>query len=334
MTTSYHPPVRWGILGTGRIAREFAQALAATPGAILAAVASRSQAAADAFGDAFGIPLRLPSYAALAASAAVDLVYIGTPHPQHAANALAMLDGGKGVLCEKPFALNLREAQAVIERARERGLFLMEAMWTRFLPALDEARRILASGELGEVSQGAADFGFAAPFDPAGRLFDPHLGGGALLDVGIYPLSILSDLLGPVEGVQAQAEIGATGVDLQTTFLLRHAGGALATGACSIKAASPIELTLSGAKGHLRIDAPFFRAASVTVAPQGGPARTIACPYLGNGYVHEAIEAQRCWQAGLPESPRMTHAQTLAQMALLDTIRRQIGVRYPNEADA
>jgi predicted dehydrogenase len=327
--------VRWGILGTGRIAHEFATALQQTPGAVLSAVASRSQSSADAFGAEFdggSTPIqRFGSYDGLAAAEGVDLVYIGTPHPQHAENALLMLDGGKGVLCEKPFALNAGQARRVIERARERKLFLMEAMWTRYLPAIDEARRIIASGELGEVSQASADFGFAATPDPANRLFDPALGGGALLDVGIYPLSVLADLLGPVSSVQAQAEIGPTGVDLQTVFTLRHAGGALSACACSIKARTPVLLTLGGSKGHLRIDAPFFRPPSVTVTTADGEARTVATPYLGNGYVHEALEAQRCWLAGELESPRMTHEQTLALMGVLDEIRGQIGLRYPGE---
>jgi predicted dehydrogenase len=323
--------VRWGILGTGRIAHDFATALQHTPGAVLAAVASRSQASADAFGAEFDVARRYGSYEALAASDAVDLVYIGTPHPQHADNAILMLDGGKGVLCEKPFALNAAQARRVIGRARARNLFLMEAMWTRYLPALDEVRRILASGELGEVTQASADFGFAATPDPANRLFDPQLGGGALLDVGIYPLSILADLLGPVTSAQAQAEIGPTGVDLQTVFTLRHAGGALSACACSIKARTPVVLTLGGTQGHLRIDGPFFRPPSVTVTPAGGEPRTVLTPHLGNGYVHEALEAQRCWSEGAIESPRMTHEQTLALMGVLDDIRGQIGLRYPGE---
>jgi predicted dehydrogenase len=323
--------VRWGILGTGRIARDFANALRDTPGAVLAAVASRSQDGADAFGDAFAIPRRLPSYEALAGCDDVDLVYIATPHSLHAENALAMLGGGKGVLCEKPFALNRAQSEHVVALARERGLFLMEAMWSRFLPGLLEARRIVASGELGAVSQAHADFGFAAAFDPDARLFNPQLGGGALLDVGIYPLSLAAFLLGPVESVQAQSEIGPTGVDLQTVFTLRHAGGALTTGACSLKARTPGLMTLSGERGSLRLDAPFHRPPTLTLTAADGAGRTVATPYLGNGYVHEALEAQRCWLAGEIESPLMPHAQTLALMGVLDEIRRQVGVRYPGD---
>lgn len=321
--------VRWGILGTGRIARDFANALRETPGAVLAAVASRSQEGADAFAAEFGIPLRLASYEALADCADVDLVYVATPHSLHAENALAMLAGGKGVLCEKPFALNRAQSERVVASARERKLFLMEAMWSRFLPGLLEARRIVASGELGTVSQAHADFGFAAAYDPQARLFDPRLGGGALLDVGIYPLSIAAFLLGPVAAVQAQSEIGPTGVDLQTVFTLRHADGALATCACSLKARTPGVMTLSGDRGRLQLDAPFHRPPTLTVTATDGSSRTVATPYLGNGYVHEAIEAQRCWLAGNIESPLMLHAQTLEMIGVLDEIRRQVGVRYP-----
>jgi predicted dehydrogenase len=323
--------VRWGILGTGRIARDFATALRDTPGATLAAVASRERATAETFADEFGIPLRLAGYDSLAASAGVDLVYIGTPHAMHAENALAMLSGGKGVLCEKPFALNRAQAEQVVALARSRRVFLMEAMWTRFMPALAEAKRILASGVLGEVSQASADFGFGATGGPEARLFNPALGGGALLDVGIYPLSITAYLLGAVEAVRAQAELGPTGVDLQTVFTLRHAGGALSTCACSLKARTPGLLTVSGRNGHLRLDAPFHRAPTVTLTLAGETSRVIPTPYLGNGYVHEAIEAQRCWTEGLIESPAMTHEQTLHLMGVLDEIRHQVGVRYPGD---
>jgi len=323
--------VRWGILGTGRIARDFATALRDTPGATLAAVASRERPTAEAFADEFGIPLRLAGYDSLAACADVDLVYIGTPHAMHAENALAMLAGGKGVLCEKPFALNRAQAEQVVALARSRRVFLMEAMWTRFMPALAEAKRILASGVLGEVSQASADFGFAATGGPEARLFNPALGGGALLDVGIYPLSITAYLLGAVDAVRAQAELGPTGVDLQTVFTLRHAGGALSTCACSLKARTPGLLTVSGRNGHLRLDAPFHRAPTVTLTLAGELPREIPTPYLGNGYVHEAIEAQRCWTEGLIESPAMTHEETLHLMGVLDDIRRQVGVRYPGD---
>ena len=323
--------VRWGILGTGKIARAFATALADLPDAVLAGVASRSQDKADAFAAEFKAAAAYGSYEALAAAGDIDLVYIATPHPQHAANALLVLESGKGALVEKAFTVNAREAGQVVALAREKKLFLMEAMWTRFLPALLEVKRIIASGEIGDVSQVVADFGFTASFGPEHRVFNPALGGGALLDLGIYPLSIAASLLGPVRAVQAQAQIGSTGVDVQTGFTLRHEGGGMSVCSCSFLARTPGELTVSGTRGHVRMNTMFHRARTVTVALEDGSTRTVDTPYLGNGYVHEAMEAQRCLRAGLLESPGMTHEETLALMRVMDDIRRQIGVAY--EAD-
>ncbi|RYE96424.1 MAG: Gfo/Idh/MocA family oxidoreductase [Oxalobacteraceae bacterium] len=323
--------VRWGILGTGKIAHAFATALKDVPGAVLAGVASRSQETADKFGHEFGALASYGSYEALVANPDIDLVYIGTPHPQHVENALMALRAGKGVLCEKPFTMNLREAEQVVTLARTKRLFLMEAMWTRYLPAYQEVQRILASGEIGTPRQVVADFGFAATFGPEHRVFNPELGGGALLDLGIYPLSIAAGLLGPVTEIRAQAEMGPTGVDVQTGFTLKHEGGGMSVCSCSLLARTPATVSSAGERGHVRMNTRFHCATSVTVTLDDGTSRTIDTPYLGNGYVHEAIEAQRCWQAGLLESPVMTQRETLALMGVMDEIRRQIGLRY--EAD-
>jgi predicted dehydrogenase len=319
---------RWGILSTGKIAHAFAHALKVTPGAELVAVASRSQASADAFGEEFGITRRYGSYEAMCAAPDIDVIYVGTPHALHAENALLALDGDKAVLVEKAFTINRNEAQRVIDAARSRGLFLMEAMWTRYLPSMDEVRHIIASGEIGKVTQINADFGISGQFDAASRMVNPDLGGGALLDLGIYPLSIASFLLGEVRDVKAFAEMGPTGVDTQTTFTLRHKGGALSICTCSMRARSPIELTIAGDNGFIRMHTPFYKARMLTVETNDGKQRTVELPFLGNGYVHEAIEVQRCLAEGLVESPRMTHDETLAIMGVLDEIRKQIGLRY------
>jgi predicted dehydrogenase len=323
--------VRWGILGTGRIARAFATALMETPDAVLAAVGSRSVDSATAFGSDFGSPTAYGSYQALCDAPDVDIIYIGTPHPMHAENALMALDGGKAVLCEKPFTMNLHEAEQVVALAREKNLFLMEAMWTRFMPALAEVKRIIASGEIGTVHQVHADFGFSATLDPEHRVNKRELGGGALLDLGIYPLSISCALLGPVRAVQAQAALSDGGIDLTTGFSMKHASGALSICSCSLRSRSPCELTVSGSLGHVRMDAMFHLAKSVTVKLADGSTRTTPTPFLGNGYVHEAIEAGRCLREGLIESPHMMHDDTLSLMRLLDTIRNQIGVHYPSD---
>jgi predicted dehydrogenase len=323
--------VRWGIIGTGKISRAFAQALKDTPGAVLAGVASRGIDGARAFAQEFGAAAAYGSYQELVDAPDVDLVYIGTPHSLHAQNALMALHAGKGVVCEKPFTMNLREAEQVVALARAKKLFLMEAMWTRFMPALAAVKDIIASGEIGPVHQVVADFGFKADFGPEHRIFNPALGGGALLDLGIYPLSIAAALLGPVESVRAQAEMGATGVDVQTGFTLKHRGGGLSACSCSLLARTPCELTVSGADGHVRMNTRFHHAKSLTVMLADGSSRTVPTPYIGNGYAHEAIEAQRCFSAGLIESPVMTHDETLALMAVMDEMRRQIGLAY--EAD-
>jgi predicted dehydrogenase len=320
--------IRWGILGTGKIARAFATALADTPGAQLVGVASRSVASAQAFGAEFGATGCYGSYQALADAADIDIVYIGTPHPLHAQNAKMVLGAGKAVLCEKPFTINRREAAEVVALARANKLFLMEAMWTRYMPALAEVRRIIAAGEIGPVRHLSADFGFAATDDPAHRVNNAALGGGALLDLGIYPLSIAAALLGPVASVQAQAIMGPTGVDVQTAFTLLHADGGISACSCSLTARTPCELTVSGPLGHIRMNTRFHATTSVSVALADGSTRTVATPYLGNGYVHEAIEAGRCLRAGLLESPGMPLDETLALMGVLDTVRAQIGLRY------
>ena len=323
--------VRWGILGTGKIAKAFANALKDVPDAVLAAVASRSLDKAQAFAAEFGAAAAFGSYEELVAAQGVDLVYIGTPHPQHAENALMALRAGKGVLCEKPFAMNLREAERMVTLARSKRLFMMEAMWTRYLPAFIETRRIVESGEIGKASQVVADFGFTANFGPEHRVFNPELGGGALLDLGIYPLSIAAALLGPVQEIKAQAVKGPTGVDVQSGFTLKHAGGGMSVCSCSFLARTPCELTVSGEKGSVRMNTMFHRAKTVTVTLDDGSSRTIDTPYLGNGYVHEVIEAQRCWREGLIESPSMKMEETLALMGVMDEIRRQIGLTYTSD---
>lgn len=319
--------VRWGILGTGKIARVFATALTETPDAQLAGVGSRNADSAADFARTFG-GRAWGSYEELVHAPDVDLVYVATPHPMHYENVRLALDAGKGVLCEKAFTVNRREAEDLVRRARDKGLFLMEAMWTRFLPAFAEVRRIVDAGEIGAVRQVNADLGFKADLAPEHRVLNPALGGGALLDLGIYPLSIALALLGPVETVLAQADIGPTGVDEQTGILLRHEGGGMSVCSCSLRARLPSELTIAGERGHVRMNTMFYRAQTVTVARADGIARTVPTPYLGNGYVHEIVEAQRCWRAGLVESPGMTHADTLALMGVMDEVRRQIGLAY------
>ncbi|MYM40407.1 Gfo/Idh/MocA family protein [Duganella qianjiadongensis] len=325
------PFIRWGILGTGKIARAFAAALQITPDAKLVAVASRSMESAAPFAQEFGAERAHGSYQALADDPEVDVIYIATPHPMHHENALLCLHGGKAVLVEKSFTMNRRQAEEVIALARSKKLFVMEAMWTRFIPAMVEARRIIESGEIGVPANVSADFGFTANFGPEHRVFNPVLGGGALLDLGIYPLSMAAYFLGPVAAVQAQAEMTASGVDMQTVFTLKHEQGGVSTCSCSLRSRSPTELVISGSKGYVRLHDRFHNTSTLSVVLVDGSSRserTLQLPIAGNGYTHEAQEVGRCLRAGLIESPVMSHDETLAIMGTLDEIRRQIGLVY------
>ena len=327
-------PIRWGILGTGKIAHLFADDLQLLPDAELAAVGSRSQERADTFGDEYDVPHRFGSYEALAEQADVDVVYVGTPHPSHVADARLCLQAGTPVLCEKPFTLNAGEAEALISLARERGLFLMEAMWTRFIPAVVELRRLLDGGALGAVRFVQADFCIHRPFDAEHRMFNPELGGGALLDLGVYPISLASMVLGAPGEITSSAVLGETGVDEQSAYLLRYEGGALAVLASSVRVDGPREVVISGTEGRLRLHRPWWYASRLTVEREGEAAETIAYPFEGHGYQFEAAHVAACLREGRTESPVMPLDETLAIMRTLDRLRAQWGLVYPGESDA
>lgn len=324
-------PVRWGILGTGAIAEKFATGLQSLPDARLAAVGSRAAATAEAFADRFGAPRRHGSYAALAADPEVDIVYVATPHPMHHTAARLCLEAGKPVLVEKPFAVNAGQAKEVIALARERDLFLMEAMWTRFLPLMGRLRALVAEGAIGQPRMLAADFGFRMTPDPAHRLFAPELAGGALLDVGVYVVSLASMLFGPPNRGTGLAEIGPTGVDEQAALVLGYPGGELAQLTCAITLNTPQEVTLMGTAGAIRIHPLWWKPTTLTLARPGQPDETIEEPYAGNGYNYEAAEAMRCLRAGERESPVMPLDETLSIVRTLDQARAQWGLRYPGE---
>ncbi|MBA3907803.1 MAG: Gfo/Idh/MocA family oxidoreductase [Pseudonocardiales bacterium] len=319
--------LRWGVIGTGGIARAFVQDLASVPGARVVGVGSRTQASADRFGDENGVPRRHASYEALAADPEIDAVYVATPHPLHAENALAAIAAGKHVLVEKPFTMDAAEAVAVVEAARAAGVFCMEAMWTRFLPHVVRVRELLARGAIGEVRTVIADHGqFFAP-DPAHRLYAPELGGGALLDLGIYPVSFASMVLGQPVSITAVAEPAFTGVDGQTSAILRGADGAHAVVTCTLWAATPCRATITGTDGAIDIDPVFYAPTSFTLRPRGGeperfePAGELDGP--GKGLRYEAAEVARCVGEGLTESPGMPLDETVSIMRTLDEIRRQ-----------
>ena len=339
-STATGRPIRWGVVATGSIAARVVQDLALLDDAVLQAVSSRTEASARAFALRFGFASAysdredVTGYERLFADPAVDVVYIATPHAQHHTVALAALLAGKHVLCEKPLAMNAREATELADLAAERGLFLMEAVWTRFLPSFRRAMKILRSGEIGPVRWLQADLGFAAPFDPSSRIWDPAAGGGALLDLAVYPLTWALGALGEPSSIAASGALSPGGVDVQNALTLTYGSGAHAQLITSIGVDCPSVVAISGAEGWLRSSAPLFNPGELVIQPRQGMLRTERFEVFGNGFGYELREVTRCLQAGLTESPFMTPAESVAMMGLLDEARRQMGLHYSSDADA
>lgn len=322
---------RWGILGAGNIAKKFCAGVQALADHELVAVGSRSQEKADQFGNQFNISHRHSSYEALVADPAVDAIYVATPHPMHKENSLLCLRHGKHVLCEKPFTINAAEAKVVIDEAHRLKLFLMEAMWTRFVPAVIEAKRLIDEGAIGEVRMINADFGFRAGFNPASRAFDPALGGGGLLDVGVYPISLASMLLGRPNRIATLAELGRTGVDEQSAFILGYPDGQLATLYTAVRTNTPQDAVIMGTDGMIRIHPPFWIPKKLTLTQPGKGAQEMEIPYEANGYNYEAAEVANCVRASKLESAVMPLDESLQIMETMDAIRAQWGLKYPME---
>lgn len=327
--------VRWGVLATGGIAAAFTADLVDLPDAEVVAVASRSTESAKAFAERFGIPRAYGDWRALAQDDDIDVVYVATPHSAHRAAAGLCLEAGRGVLCEKPFTLNTREAEELVALARGRGSFLMEAMWMYCNPLIRRVAELVRDGAVGEVRSVQADFGIAGPFPPSHRLRDPLQGGGALLDLGVYPVSFAQLLLGEPADVTARAVLSDEGVDLQTGALLSWDSGALASLHCSIVSGTATSASVTGSRGRIDIPDGFFFPDRFVLHRDGRDAEEFAAdPADGprNSLRHEAQEVMRALRAGETESPLVPLDGTLAVMRTLDAIRDRVGVRYPGEA--
>ncbi|MCY1142711.1 Gfo/Idh/MocA family oxidoreductase [Actinoplanes sp. Pm04-4] len=320
--------VRWGILGPGGIAAQFAGDLSLVPGAELAAVGSRRPETATAFAERFGFARAHGSYADLAADPRVDVVYIATPHAFHAEAAHLCIEAGKSVLVEKPITLDLPSTAQLVAHAREKNVFLMEAMWMRLNPAIRKIAELVEEGAIGWVSAIHADFGLQGPFEAGHRLRDPKLGGGALLDLGVYPLNFAQLIMGAPASVQAWAHLTPERVDENTGILLGWEPGAVGALTCSINGQSRNNATITGTDGRIELPEGFFVPRTFTLHRPGRDPETFDLDFPGRGYQFEAAEVQRCLQAGELESPLMSHATTLEIMTLLDTIREEIGVIY------
>jgi len=324
-------PVRWGILGAGHIAHKFAGDLLMSPDCRLTAVASRSREKADRFAVQFDIPRRHGDYQGLADDPEIDVVYVATPHAFHRDHVLLCLRAGKSVLCEKPFALNRAQAEEMSKTAWKADRFLMEAVWTRFMPHILALQETVRSGAIGEIRTLTADFGFSGAGYPDGRLFSPALGGGALLDVGIYPVTLAFILFGQPQTVQSMARIGATGVDEQCGMLFGYDNGGMAVLFASIIGQTAQEAVISGTGGRIVVHAPWWRSSQFTVHADGRDPETVQLPMRGNGFVYEIAETARCLREGKRESEILPLSETLAVMSVMDRMRESWGMKYPSE---
>ncbi|HEX4472687.1 MAG TPA: Gfo/Idh/MocA family oxidoreductase [Nocardioides sp.] len=325
---------RWGILATGKIARSFAENLHATPDAVIAAVGSRSRESAEAFVRDLGDDdTRVhASYADLVADPDVDVVYIASPHSHHLEHARLAFAAGKPVLCEKPLTLTRAAGEQLFESAGD--LFCMEAMWMACHPLVRDLRTRLAAGEFGTPRQVHADLGFVVPPDASDRMWDPALGAGALLDMGIYPLTFARLMLGPYAEAVAVGTLGESGIDLDVAVAARHESGAVSALTTSMTSNSPRFATVATDEGLLSVPGDFHHPAYATWTPAGGVPHRIEPPsaVYGTGLGNEAAHVQDCLREGLTESPLVPHAQTLELLGVMDDLRRQLGVRYTGDA--
>lgn len=323
----------WGIIGLGKIARKFAEDLRRLPNARLLAVASTSMERAQAFAGEFGATYSFGRYEDIVHCPDLHAVYVATPHVLHAENALLCLEQGLPVLCEKPFAMNLAEARHIVSTARRHRAFLMEALWTRFIPAFDYALALAEQGEIGKIHTVKADFGYNMPFDPHSRVYNKALGGGSLLDIGVYPALLALFVLGkPLpEDILAAATFTPTDVDESCAFTFKYPENQLALGHSTVAANTPVEAWLYGTDGAIYLHPRWHHTQKVTVSHYEGREvvrRDAEFPYEGWGYHFEAAHVMECVRNGLLESDRVPLDFTLDLMDTLDTIREKIGLEY------
>jgi predicted dehydrogenase len=312
--------LRWGIIGTGGIARTFARDLALTGVGVVTAVGSRTQSSADAFASEHSIPRGYDSYERLVTDAEVDVVYVATPHPMHYDNASLALEHGKPVLVEKAFTMTSDQARRLVATAREKRLFLMEAMWTRCLPNIIEIRALIARGDLGRVISVEADHGQWFESDPEFRLFNPLLGGGAMLDLGVYPVSFASMILGPPRRVAALTQPAFTGVDGSVAMVFGYDSGAQAVLSCTSGARTPTRASISGTEARIEIGGSFYAPGPFTLVLRNGQERTFEFASVGRGLHYEAAEVARCIEQGMLESSMMPLDETISIMETMEQV--------------
>jgi predicted dehydrogenase len=325
--------VRWGVVGPGRIADKVVRDVPGVPGAELAAVASRSAERAAAFARRHDIPRAHGSYRAILDDDGVDALYIATPHPQHRAIALAALDAGKAVLVEKAFTVTPEATREIVAKAAATGVFAMEAMWTRFLPAVAALRGLLADGALGEVRAVQVDLGVRNPLTPGDRFADPALGGGALFDLGVYPISFAQMVLGTPTSVAAHGVVTPDGVDVEEGVLLGFADGASAALTATLRCATPGQARVFGTDGWVDVLPRFHHPDTIVLHRHGHDPEEITRPHVGGGYHHEVLEVTEAVAAGRAQSAVMPLADTVVVQDVMGEVARLLGV-HPQEGPA
>lgn len=328
MTTKSY---KWGIIGCGKIASKFAESITIVPDATLHAVASRTLSKAQAFGDTHGAAICYGSYEELVQDKALDAVYIATPHVFHKDNTLMTLAAGIPTLCEKPMAMNEKQVASMVKAARENKVFLMEAIWTRFIPAMQFLMQLIDDGTIGELKMVRADFGFNAPFDDTKRIYNRDLGGGALLDVGIYPIFLSKLLLGNPQSILASAVMASTGVDESCAMVFKYDdNNQMAILDASIGVSTAIEAWIYGTKGKIHIHNRFHQPKKITLYDvDRNLINDFDVPYIGNGYAYEIEEVQRCLAAGKTESDLLPLSFSLELIKIMDEVREICGIVYP-----
>ena len=320
---TYH----WGILGLGKIAHQFAKDLQTVPNAKLYAVGSRTQNKADEFAQKYQAPKAYGSYDTLIQDENVDVIYVATPHVFHKANTIAVLKSGKAVLCEKAFGMNLSEVEEMIEVAQENNVFLMEALWTNFMPTIKTLKKYQKNNTFGKIKSLQAEFCFKAPFDPDKRLFNPELGGGALLDIGIYPVYLALKLLGHTNHIKAKSKMSSTGVDLETQIYFKYDNNVEADLFCSFDQTRDNYAFIKFEKANIKLGPRFHETDKLII---NKPDKTTAKDfnYQAKGYHFEIAHVQECLEKGLTESPEMSFEFSKDLISHLDKIRHIIGLKY------
>ena len=319
---------KWGIIGPGRIAQKFAASLSLVPNATLHAVASRDGHRARQFATAYNAPFSYDNYEALAGNDEIDAVYIATPHSFHHAHVLLCLQNNKAVLCEKPMSVNYSSTMEMVEAAQQKKVFLMEAMWSRFMPIIDKTLQLINEGEIGTLKYLRADFGFVAPFDKDSRLSDLKLGGGSLLDIGVYPLFLALLLMGKPDEIKSFSHIATTGADETTNAILYYSTGMMANILSSIVAQTPLTAEITGTEGTITLERPWYKGNRLHIRKKDTITQTISLPEVGNGFEFQVMEVQKCLDEKITESPLMPLSTSLLMSSTVDQIAKAGGITY------